>query len=184
MLKATILSRVNKICKRAETDIDDILLDALRKISRKTLALKTSSTSTTTAGQNYITKPTDMCGNTIDGLIIDAEQLGPISWDEFLSSKICGYCVYSGRIYFYPTYADSESYTLYYSQLHPSDLSSILFPDEYELAIVHLTAALLYEKYEIYDGIQAQMTLYENEIQGLMRYNDTPPVASYNGKEM
>ena len=183
MLKATILSRVNQICKRAETDIDDILLEALRMISRRTMALKTSTTSTTTAAQNYITKPTDMCGNTIDGLVIDDCRIDPISWPQFLESLGSGYVVYGGKIWFNPYYSDAKSYTLYYSQLHPADLTTILFSDEFEESVTRLTAAKLYEKYEIYEGVSAQMALYENSIKGLIGYADMPPVAKYNGNE-
>jgi hypothetical protein len=124
-----------------------------------------------------------MCGNTIDGLVIDDNRINPITFSQILSGSADGYCVYDGKIYFYPCYTD-KAYTVYYSQLHPSSLSTILFPDEYEEAVVHYTAARLYEKYEIYDGVQAQMTLYENEISSLMGYNDTPPIATYNGQEM
>jgi hypothetical protein len=182
--KANILIRVNKICKRNETNIDDILLEVLQKISKRTLSLKDEATSVTVAGQNYINKPSDMVGNTIEGLVVDGQRIDPISFQQFINSSACGYCVWNDKIYTYPAFSTAKAYTLYYSKLHPSDLSTILFPDEYEEVIRRLTAALLYEKYELYDGMTAQLTLYENEIKGFIGYNSTPPIAQNNAQEM
>lgn len=181
MLKATILSRVNKICKRAETDIDDILYDALIKISRRTLSLKGLETGNTVANQNYIDIPTDMCGRSIDGLVIDGSVVRPISWQQFLTGNTNGYCYYSDKIYLNPVYTIAKTYTLYYSKIHTSDLSTILFPDAYQMAVIRLTASLLYDKYEIYDGVQTQLGLYEIEMNSLMRYNDSPPIVDSYG---
>jgi hypothetical protein len=182
--KSEILTAVNKICKRAETDIDDILLEALQEISNHTLCLKTSTTGNTTAGVAYIAKPTGFnSGNIIDGLVVNDVKIKPISWQQYLSGDFDGYCVYGDYIYIYPTNTSAVAYTIYFPRIHPSDLDSILFSDDYRAAVKHLTAAKLYEKYERYEEVSAQLTLYEVAL-SKVGTNQVPPICSYNGQEM
>ncbi|HIJ71786.1 MAG TPA: hypothetical protein HPP87_10550 [Planctomycetes bacterium] len=178
--KADILSRVNQITGRSETDIDDQIYDALLEISERTRALKTSTTGSTTANQAYISKPSDMAGDIIDGLILDTTRYDPITWDEWLdnqgyntgvwpnqASGISGWVVRGDYIYVRPTPDTVKSYTLYYAKYHPSSLDTILFEDKFRRAIIHLTAAFVYEKYEIDDQQEKEMVLYEREINRL-----------------
>lgn len=182
ILKATILARINKICSRAETDIDDILLEALQEISQRTLSLKTSASGTTTEGLGYITKPTGMLESGIESVNYGGVDLKPVSWDQFIRGNIRGWCIYGNNFYF-STLTASQAYTIYYAQIHPDDLDSILFTDEFLKAIVRLTAAKLYEKYELYDKVQAQYTLYEDALNKIST-GTTPPICAYNGQEL
>ena len=174
MDKATILATVNSRTHRSETSIDAFLLKALREIARRTLILKTSTTGSTVSGQKYIAKPSDMVGDVAFNLVIDDSQVFPISWDAFLRDED-GYCVYGDNIYIYPT-PTGKTYTLYYPKEHPTDLSTILIPDDYEMAVEHYVASKIYEKYELSDKMGEQLTLFENEIAKLSTHKRMPPV--------
>jgi hypothetical protein len=182
MDKTTLLTDVNQITGRSETSIDSELLEALIEVSVVTRYLQASTTGTTTASQNYIDKPSDMAGREIDGLVINGEKYDPISWDDFLEGKEEGYCVRGDRIYLLPTPSDAYAYTVYYAQLHPSSLASILIPDVYKPAIKHCVAAKVYEKYEIEDKAAIQIGKFEYEMKKYSGYGQPPPVAKpYRG---
>ncbi|MFA5385824.1 MAG: hypothetical protein WC364_14410 [Eubacteriales bacterium] len=177
MLKATLLTRVNQITNRGLSSIDEELLETLIEISERTLCLPTSTTGTTTASQNYITKPTDMAGDRIIGLVINGQPYNPISWDDFLNQVSgYGYVVYGSRIYITPTPTGAVSYTVYYPQKHPSDLNTILLDDVYKEAVLRLLCAKVYANYEMIPESNAQTGLYEREIQNLSGHGRTPPV--------
>jgi len=185
ILKATVLSRVNKICKRSETDIDDILFEALLTISKRTGILTTQATGTTTAGQAYITKPSDLAGKLIHSVQLDSDDpLRPITWQQYLFNNRPGFCLHNGRIYLRPNPTGNESYTVDYSQKATSVADLSEFDDDAEETIVRLTAGKLYEKYERYSEAENQLILYNLALKGLS--GDTPddPVCQYNGMEM
>lgn len=182
MDKANLLIDVNGITGRNETTttFDPWLLEVLIEIAARTRYLKTSGTGTTTADQNYIDVPSDMAGSGIDGLVVAISSshntiYHPISWDDFLSDKKDGYCVMGDKIYIHPT-PGAYSYTLYYSQLHPSSLATILFPDVFLPAVRHRCAAKVYEHYEITDQEAAQLAKFEREMQKFSGYGQPPPV--------
>ena len=180
--KAEILTQVNKNCKRAETDIDDILLAAMREISIRTGILTTVATGSTTAGQAYISAPTDLAANLIYSLYLgDDKPLDRITWKQYLNNNFGGWCLYKKRIYLRPNPTSARTYTLEYSQID-DDVAAIGLPDEYEPTLVELTCAKLYRKYEMFDKIEPAIVLYEREL--MMVFDDaTDPVMEVNSIE-
>jgi hypothetical protein len=177
MDKTTLLNSVNGMTGRNETatTFDPWLLEVLIEMSARTRYLKTSTTGTTTADQNYISVPSDMAGSEIDGLVINDARYDPISWDDFMGGKKEGYVVMGDSIYLSPT-PGAYSYTLYYSKVHPTSLTTILFPDVFQPAVEHGCAAKVYAHYEIMDKLSSQLTLFENEMQKFSGYGQPPPV--------
>ena len=176
MTSGDILTRVNQITKRSLTasEFEDLLYEALLRISRRTCDLKTSVTGTLSS-TNYIDKPSDFVK--VDSLVVDTNfVLEPITFDEYLRDRVHGYVVKGDKIY-YRYESDTEDYTLYYSYEHPSDLTTILLGEKYSRAIYHLCSALVYEDYEIYDRMEEQLVLYEREMKWLsMDDDDAPPI--------
>ena len=164
ILKATILTKVNQITSRAETDIDAEIIESLIEISRRTGCLKTRLDSTiadTTLG--YFTKPTDLIGEMIDALYVE-ERYDSITLAELLNKTHSGYVVYGTRIYYYPIPPSTSAYSLYYRKVHASTADTIELPDEYYPALYHYVASKVYEKYEINDQQKNQLDLYEIEL--------------------
>jgi len=184
--KADILVSVNKICKRAETDIDNILLEAMEEISRRTGAIPALATGTTTANQEYVAAPTDLAGNLIHSIYLGTDRpLGILTWTQYLNNNYySGYCLYKDRIYLRPTPGDSTTqYNLEYSKID-DDVDNIELPDDFKPALTRLTAAKLYEKYERYDEVEKQITLFERLLRQLQGHRPTAPVCQYNGQGM
>lgn len=190
--KGTVLTRVKQITKRTgETDIDDILLEALLELSERTGNLTTLATETTTADQNYVDAPDDLAGNLIHSVQLDDDRpLAPITWLEALNNNRRGhgsnqhsfnnynrggYCLYKKRIYISPSPGAGRTCNIEYSQLD-DNVEAILLPDEFLGAIVRLTAAKLYEKYELWNEVEKELVLYERAFRLLHTENPTPPV--------
>ena len=186
ILKATVLIRANKICKRAETDIDDILLESMLEISICTGSVADLATGNTVADTAYVSAPTDLAGKLIHSLYInDDKPLDEITWSQYLRNNMAGYCLYKDRIYLRPTpSSSSDVYYCEYSKID-DDVDSIGLDAVFQEPLIRLTAAKLYEKYEMYDKIDYQMTLYER---ALIRCGagkePTAPVCQYNGGEL
>ena len=182
MLKATILTQVNKNCKRSETDIDDILLAAMIEISTRTGILTTVATGTTTAGQAFIAAPADLAGNLVYSIFLGTDKpLDRITWKQYLNDNTTGWCLYKKKIYLRPNPEGGIAYSLEYSQL---DLlvASIQLPDEYEPAVVELTCAKLYRKYEMFDKVEPSIVLFERELDKV--FDDaSDPVMEVNSVE-
>jgi len=184
ILKATILTRVNKICKRSETDIDDILLESLEEISLRKGVLTSLATGVCVADTAYVSAPSDLAGKQIHSFYINTDKpKRQITYSQILNNNIPGYCLYNDKIYLRPTPDGTETYTVDYSAV-ATDVDSITFPDEFLSLIVRLTAAKLYEKYERYDEVENQIILAEKQYNLLSGYAPVDPVCIYNGQEL
>lgn len=183
--KSTILTRVNQICKRAETDIDDILLEALYEISLRTGAVKALATGNTVADVGYVSQPADLAGKLVHSFHInDKKPLSEITWSQYLNNNISGYCLYNGRIYIRSTPASSDDvYYCKYSKID-DNVNSIELPNIFTESIVRLTAAKLFGKYQMYDDLEKQMVLYERALNiNKSGQEPTPPVCVNNNWE-
>jgi len=181
MEKTDILSRVNQITGRAETDIDDILLEALVEIADRTCILKTSATGTLSASTNTISKPAGLI--VINAFDLDGDILDAITFEEYLANKLPGYVLRGSSIYVKPADNTDRSYTIYYSKkpVAVSELSD--FGSEFQPAIVRLVASKVYDNYEITDKRNEQYALFENELAKLSIDDEMPVcnIRTYKG---
>ena len=163
--KAVLLTRVNQVARRSETDIDEVLKEALIELSRDTLALRTSTTGTLSSSTNTISKPSDLIG--VELFYLDSGVLDPLSFDEWKEDRQEGYCFRGNAIYISPTPNSDKSYTLYYYKQHAADPDTIEFTDEYKMALVHKVAQKIYENYELDTEAAEQRLKYQIEVADL-----------------
>lgn len=164
ILKATVLTRGNKICKRSETDIDDILLEAMREISGRTGVLVTETTDSTVADQAYISAPSDLANDLIHSFYLDSDlPWDKITWLEYLNNNKAGYCLHNDLIYMRPNPSSVQTAHIQHSYFD-DDVDNIELPDKFQPALVRLVAAKLFEKYERYDETKVQLVLYQREL--------------------
>lgn len=167
---ADILARVNQITERDLTSIDEQLLEACNEIALRTGALKGAQSGVILANSNSDTAPTDILSDTaVEAFYLDDEILTAISFEEFKSGKIGGYCIYNGIIYVNNTSDRSRDYTLYYYKRHGVLGTNLEFNDIYKQAIVRLTTAIVYDDYELNDRANYHRALYEQELVKLPR---------------
>lgn len=162
--KATILTRVNQITRRSETDIDAVLVEALIQLSHDTQSLKATKTATLSSGSSAITAPSDFID--ADILAVDGDPVDRITLDEWKRDKgVEGFCVWNDTIYLRPAPDSDKTLTLYYIREHAADPDTIEFDSgKYKEALVHLTASKLYRNYELKDQADDEERLYRREV--------------------
>lgn len=157
ILKADILSEVNKRCERAETDIDSILKAVLRDLTITFPFLHVEAETSTQAGKaNYnledfpenirkvdIVKiddgePLDEIRTFTDYQTLIAEETSA-DYDEPTS-----FIVYRDVLYLWPTPDDVYTLTVFASVLE-DDVDDIDLPDRFEEAIIEGCCFKLYE---------------------------------------
>lgn len=163
--KASVLSRVNQICKRSETDIDDILLEAMIEISKRTGSVAELATGTTVAETAYVSQPDDLAGKLVHSFYLnDDPPMKLLTWSQYLNNNFYGYCLYKGRIYIRPTPSNStDIYYCEYSKID-DDVDGIELDPVFKEALSRLTASKLFGKYQLYDDEDAQLTVYERAL--------------------
>ena len=130
MNKSTIRTRVNQICRRSETDIDAILLEALTELSERYGLLVTDASGTLTSAGSF-TAPTDLAGRMIWEVWIDTDKpLTPITYSQYKKQIYAGYALHNGTVYVYPAPSAGQTYHINYSKLD-DDVDSIEHPDKY-----------------------------------------------------
>jgi hypothetical protein len=161
MTNTEILTAVNQITRRAETSIDDYLIQSAQEISRRKACLAEEATGNTVANVSYIDKPADLV--ILNNVVIDGVSYDPITFDEYLNDILNGVCLRGDYIYIRPTPATVAAYTVYYRKEHPAS-ATILLPDIFKQGIIHYVAARVYQKYEINDKGDEQLKFYEYEL--------------------
>lgn len=169
---ATVRSDVRQITRRDNTtvftddELDALLLEACLEISKRLLCLKTSTTGTLSADGTSITAPTDMTksDSAIIELYLNTQLQDRITFAEWRTGKINGFCYHNGTIYVTPTSDNDRSYTLYYASQHGALSTSLEFDDDLKKAVEWLTIAKTYEYFEQYDKAAAALARYEREI--------------------
>lgn len=175
LTKEIILDRVNQITRREETSIDTLLYAVLTDITERTLCLKTQTGGTLSAGDASVSKPDDMAPGAVFSLVVDGDDLPPLTWHEYINQTRRGYIDRQNTLAFYPAVNADTTYTLYYARLHPADMDHILLPDRFTSAIVYGTASKLYENYELNEHADRMRIHYELELRRLAGYEHTAP---------
>jgi hypothetical protein len=170
----TVRARGRQITRRdnetdfPNTDLDPLILEACREISKRLLCIKGETTGTLSGDGTSITKPSDMVDSqsAIDNLYLDTVVLDPLTFDEWRVGHVRGYAYRNGVIYIVPTSDNDRSYTLYYSKVHGALSTNLEFDDDLKMAVVWLTCKKIYENYELGDPNQAIKAEreYEREI--------------------
>ena len=168
---STVETRVRKITRRDNTteltdaDLDAMILEACREISKRLLCLKTSTTGTLAGDGTGITAPSDMVDSdsAIEELYLDTSLLDRITFAEWRAGKINGYCYHNGTIYVTPTSNSSRSYTLYYSKFHGALSTNLEFEDDLKMAVIWLSAKKTFDNYFSESNVPSQKAEYEYE---------------------
>jgi len=168
---STVETRVRKITRRDNTteltdaDLDAMILEACREISKRLLCLKTSTTGTLAGDGTGITAPSDMVDSdsAIEELYLDTSLLDRITFAEWRAGKINGYCYHNGTIYVTPTSNSSRSYTLYYSKIHGALSTNLEFEDDLKMAVIWLSAKKTFDNYFSESNVPSQKAEYEYE---------------------
>jgi len=150
-----IRTRVRQITLRDNTtelsddNIDEMILEACREISKRLLCLKKSTTGTLSSDGTYITAPSDMVKSdaAIIEIYLDDVLLDRITFAEWRAGYIDGYCYHDGYIYVNPTSDNDRSYTLYYAAVHSALSTNLEFDDDLKMAVVWLTCKKVYDNY-------------------------------------
>lgn len=170
---AAIITKARQVTKRTnetdlpDSDIETLIAEAVREISKRTLCLKSSTTGTLSASTNTISKPSDMVDSSaaIDELYLDETLLDPCTFKEWRAGKMDScYAYRNGTIYVLPSPDSDKSYTLYYSSYHGSTITTLEFNDDMKKAVEHLVCKKIYENYEQEDKVLIQEARYEAEI--------------------
>jgi len=172
ILASEVLTHVNGLLFPNQTGVASIdveLRDVLKKLSADGL-LETSATLTLTASTAYATKPT--------GLIAvksihtpDETPLKLIAWtlyqsliaaddDEDLPER---WVLHNDLIYVYPTPATADAaltWTIDYYRLHPDDVASVLFTEEFRQCIYDGVTALVARNKAQYEKMRVHQALY------------------------
>jgi len=169
-----VRTRVRKITRRdnvtelSNDDLDAMILEACREISKRCLCLKNDTTGTLSGDGISITAPSDMVksDSAIDELYLDTSLMGRITFAEWRAGKINGIAYYKGEIYITPTSDNDRSYTLYYSTIHGALSTNLEFDDDLKMAVVWLTAKKVYDNYFADSNVPSQKAEleYEREI--------------------
>lgn len=168
LVEADILSRVNQICKRSESNIDDFLSEAAREISERTFYNKTSVSGTLSASTNTISKPSDCID--VDVVYLGEDVYDKITFEEWRKDKRAGFAIRGNTIYIAPDNSSSRSYTLYYTKY--GDVTD--FPNEYKMSFIYLCASKLFEHYNIDDEASKFLQKYEYELKKLVPEDELP----------
>lgn len=150
-----VRTRVRQITQRDNTtelpndDIDALILEACREISKRRLCLKNSTTGTLAASGTTISKPSDMVDSesAIDSLYLDSKLEDPITFDEWRAGYVTGYAYRDQTIYVHPSTSNTRDYTLYYRAMHGALSTNLEFEDDLKMAVVWLTAKKTYDNY-------------------------------------
>ena len=170
----TVETRVRKITRRDNTteltdaDLDAMILEACREISKRLLCLKTNTTGTLAGDGTGITAPSDMVesDSAIEELYLNSNLLDRITFAEWRAGKIQGYCYHNGTICVTPTSDNDRSYTLYYSTIHGALSTNLEFEDDLKMAVIWLTCKKVYDNYFSESNVPSQKAeiKYEREI--------------------
>lgn len=169
-----VRTRARKITRRTnETelttdDLDVLILESCREISKRCLCLESSATGTLSGDGASITAPYDMVDSdsAIDELYLNTNLQDRITFAEWRAGKIKG-CVYKdGVIYITPTSDNDRSYTLYYRKFHGALSANLEFEDDLKMAVVWLTAKKIYDNYFAESDVPSRKAEgeYEREI--------------------
>ena len=156
ILKAEILTHLNKELNRTETDIDEYILEALKDLSLQDEFLWIETTVPTIIGRPYYSLPLDYKKH-LSIKIDDENSMELIDWGEYQSlianetSADRGmpnrFCIHGGFWYGYPTADAVYTVTLYYnafileSEDEVNAVDDIAFKDIYRNAIYCKTKA-------------------------------------------
>lgn len=152
ILKAEVLAHLNKDLNRAETDIDEYILEALKDLSLQDDFLWSDKTIPTTNGGDSYSVPDD-CKKELVIKIDDNRPLGKITFREYqalISNETSAdrdepnrYAIHGGKIYPYPTPDDIYQMKVYYPAfiLESGAVDTIVFKDIYRNAIYCKTKA-------------------------------------------
>jgi hypothetical protein len=111
---------------------------------------------------------------TCDYVMYDDEVMDRLTIEEVLAGQY-GYCEYDKKLYIGDVKA-GEDVIIYYTAEHVTPLITVSLPDSYQSAVIYLTAAKVYEYYEILDKAQYYRQLYEREMFINGREKSTPAV--------
>jgi len=169
---STVRTRVRQITRRDNTteltddDLDAVILESCREISKRCLCLKSSETGTLSGDGTSITAPSDMVTSdtAIEELYLSSSLLDRITFAEWRAGKIEGYCYHDGSIYIIPTSGSDRSYTLYYRTIHGALSTNLEFEDDLKMAVIWLTCKKIYDNYELYEKANVALANYEREI--------------------
>lgn len=159
-----VRARVRKITRRdnvadlSNDDLDVMILEACRDISKRCLCLESSTTGTLAGDGTNITAPTDMVesDSAIDELYLDTNLQDRISFAEWRAGKISGIAYKDGLIYITPTSDNDRSYTLYYRTFHGALSTNLEFEDDLKMAVVWLTCKKVYDNYFAESNVPSQ----------------------------
>ena len=148
-------TRVRKITRRdnvtdmPDADLDAMILEACLEIAKRLLCLKTNTSGTLAADGEGITAPTDMVksDSAMIELYLDSQLQDRITFAEYQSDSIRGFCYYNGTIYVNPTSTNNRDYKLYYATVHSALSTNLEFDDDLKMAVVWLTCKKTYDNY-------------------------------------
>jgi hypothetical protein len=153
-----------------DTQLDAMILESCREISKRLLCLKTNTTGTLSGDGTSITPPTAMVksDSAVEELYLGSKLQDRITFAEWREGKIRGFCYHDGTIYVNPTSDNDRSYTLYYAAFHGALSTNLEFEDDLKMAVVWLTCKKVFDDY-IADPVNAQQSAkaereYEREI--------------------
>ena len=153
-----------------DTQLDVMILEACREISKRLLCLKTDTTGTLSADGTSITPPTDMVksDSAIIELYLNTTLQDRITFAEWRAGMIKGCCYHDELIYVTPTSGNDRSYTLYYAAMHGALGTSLEFEDDLKMAVIWLTCKKVFDDYlaDASDVVRSQKaeSNYEREI--------------------
>jgi hypothetical protein len=167
-----VRTRVRQITRRDNTtelsndDLDVLILEACREISKRTFCLKSSTTGTLAGDGTTISKPSDMVDSesAIDAFYLDSNLEDPISFDEWRAGYVAGYAYRDQTIHVNPSSSNTRSYTLYYRAMHAALSTNLEFEDDLKMAVVWLTSKRVYENYELNEQAVKAEREYEREL--------------------
>lgn len=166
-----VRTRVRKITRRdnetefPDTDLDVLILEACREISKRTLCLKTDTTGTLAGDGDSLTAPTDMVksDSAIEEMYLSSNLMDRITFAEwqagrtngspsylypyYYQGKISGIAYRDGTIYVMPSSGNDRNYELYYSKFHGALSTNLEFDDDLKMAVVWLTCKKVYDNY-------------------------------------
>jgi hypothetical protein len=153
-----------------DTQLDAMVLESCREISKRLLCLKTDTTGTLSGDGTSITPPTDMVksDSAIIELYLGSKLQDRITFAEWRAGYVRGFCYHDGLIYVNPTSDNDRSYTLYYAAMHGALSTNLEFEDDLKMAVVWLTCKKVFDDYlaDASDVVRSQKAEreYEREI--------------------
>jgi len=196
---SNLIGRIRQITARdnvidlTDIEIESYIYKALREITKRTLCLKDSLSSTLLPNVEIINLPDGMIPGmeAIDNFYINGSLYDPLSIEESQYkyrhagkwiNLYRGYCLYDGSIHVTPTDIVSRNYKLYYSKYHPSS-GSILVGDEFKMAIIYYCCSKVYGDYgneekenEYEDMFESELDNYVSEEIDIVRCRALQPV--------